>query len=103
MRHPPRLPPGPVEHDHARAATEVPRSCTHPRGVALGTVFAQWELMAQTFPQPRSLAPTLPDLGLAPSHPGLDLRAYGASDIGRTRRRNEDQFVVATLTGTLWV
>jgi len=60
--------------------------------------------MAQSLPHARPVAPTQPEVGVAvPQRPGLELSVYGASDIGRTRRRNEDQFVVATLTGTLWI
>ncbi|NUP04812.1 MAG: serine/threonine-protein phosphatase [Polyangiaceae bacterium] len=37
------------------------------------------------------------------SAPALVMNAYGMSDTGLVRARNEDQFVIATLTGTLWV
>ncbi len=33
----------------------------------------------------------------------LLMNAFGATDRGLVRDRNEDQFVIATLTGTLWV
>lgn len=41
-----------------------------------------------------------PDLGPSPA---LVMSAFGLTDRGLVRARNEDQFVVATLTGTLWV
>ena len=35
--------------------------------------------------------------------PPLVVRAFGATDRGRVRATNQDQFVVATLSGSLWV
>jgi serine/threonine protein phosphatase PrpC len=43
-----------------------------------------------------------PAAGEAPGPP-LIARAFGATDRGRVRPTNQDQFVIATLTGSLWI
>lgn len=52
------------------------------------------------------IADTMPDAGAQRAEretTPLVVTARGASDAGRTRALNEDQFVLATFTGSLWV
>lgn len=58
-------------------------------------------------PTIRNSAPSPPERGVVGAVPevaqALVMNAFGATDQGLVRSRNEDQFVIATLTGTLWV
>jgi len=65
-------------------------------------IFEPQSFKSDTVPPNDSMKPSSapPSVG---SYEQLLITTHGATDVGRIRERNEDQFVIATLTGLLWI